>query len=93
MFFVIGPASGKGKGNVVVEQYGVDYKSGTWNLEWRKKFSNCRKVENLTDRLECLVADGLLRNHRVFLGTDNSAFEGAYYKGHSHLRELLDIVF
>ena len=32
-FFVIGDASGKGKGNAVVEQYGVDYESGAWNLE------------------------------------------------------------
>ncbi len=34
-FFVIGDASGKGKGNAVVEQYGVVYESGAWNLEWR----------------------------------------------------------
>jgi hypothetical protein len=74
-------------------QEGVDYKSGAWNLEWREKYSNCHKAENLTDRLECLVADGLLCNHKVFLITNKSAFEGAYYKGHSLLRELLDIAF
>ena len=33
-FFVVGDASGKGKGNAVIEQYGVDYESGAWNLEW-----------------------------------------------------------
>jgi hypothetical protein len=93
VFFVIGDASGKGKGNAVVAQYGVDYKSGAWNLEWREKSSNCLEAENLTDQLECLVADGLLRNHKVFLVTDNSAFEEGYYKGRSPLRELLDIVF
>ena len=32
-FFVIGDSSGKGKGNAIVEQYGVDYESGAWNLE------------------------------------------------------------
>jgi hypothetical protein len=92
-FFVIGDASGKGKGNAVVEQYGVDYESGAWNLEWREKSSNCREAENLTDRLERLVADGALQNHEVFLITDNLAFEGAFYKGHSPTRELSDIVF
>jgi len=92
-FFVIGDASGKGKWNAVVEQYGVDYESGAWNLEWREQSSNCREAENLTDRLERLVADGALRNHEVFLVTDNSAFEGAFYKGHSPSRELSDIVF
>jgi hypothetical protein len=27
-FFVVGDTSGKGKGNTVIKQYGVDYKSG-----------------------------------------------------------------
>ena len=80
-FFVIGDASGKAKGSAVMEQYGVDYKSGAWNLEWRLKSSNCREAENITDRLERLVREGSLQNHEVFLITDNSAFEGAYYKG------------
>jgi hypothetical protein len=53
-FFVIGDASGKGKGNAVVEQYGVDYESGLWNRVWSKKSFNCREAENLTNRLERL---------------------------------------
>jgi hypothetical protein len=92
-FFVIGDANRKAKGNAVVEQYRVDYKSGAWNLEWREKSSNCREAENLTDRLEQLVADGDLWNHKVFLIMDNLAFEGAFYEGHSPSRELSDIVF
>ncbi len=76
-FFVVGDASGKGKGNAVIEQYGVDYKSGAWNLEWREKSSNCREAENSTDRLERLVANESLNDHEVFLITDNSSFEGA----------------
>ena len=48
-FFVVGGASSKGKGNAVIEQYGVDYESGAWNHEWREKSSNCREEENLTD--------------------------------------------
>ena len=60
----------------------MDYESGAWNLEWREKSSNCWEAKNLTDRLERLVADGALRNNEVFLITDNSAFEGAFYKGH-----------
>jgi hypothetical protein len=51
-FFVIGDASGKAKGSTVVEQYGVNYELGAWNLQWRMKSSNCREAENLTDRLE-----------------------------------------
>ena len=39
------------------------------------------------------MADGALKNHEVFLITDKSEFEGAFYKGHSPSRDLSDIVF
>ena len=106
--FVIGDASGKAKGAVVVSQYGLDYESGVWTQHWRGKSSNVREAENLTDRLERLaralavsVADrlenlnknGALVDHEVFVLTDNSTFEGSYYKGHSTSKELSDIVF
>jgi hypothetical protein len=48
--FVIGDASGKAKGAVVVSQYGLDYESGVWTQHWRGKSSNVREAENLTDR-------------------------------------------
>jgi hypothetical protein len=57
------------------------------------KSSNCTEVENLTNRLEQLVSTGSLKNHEVFLITNNLVFEGAYYKGHLHSRDLSDIVF
>ena len=106
--FVIGDASGKAKGAVVVTQYGLDYESGVWSQQWRGKSSNVREAENLTDRLERLagqlaisVAERFerlnevagLADHEVFVLTDNSAFEGAYYKGHSTSKELSNIVF
>ena len=106
--FVIGDASGKAKGAVVVSQYGLDYESGVWTQQWRGKSSNVREAENLTDRLERLAGDlainvaerletlnesGALSDHEVFVLTDNSAFEGSYYKGHSTSKELSDIVF
>jgi hypothetical protein len=65
-FFVMGNASRKAKGSVVVEQYGVNYELGAWNLEWRMKSSNCREAEKLTDRLERLVSENALENHEVF---------------------------
>lgn len=106
--FVIGDASGKAKGAVVVTQYGLDYESGVWSQQWRGKSSNVREAKNLTDRLERLAGqlaisvvewleglnkDAGLADHEVFFLTDNSAFEGAYYKGHSSSKELSDIVF
>jgi hypothetical protein len=92
-FFVIGDASGAGKGVAVVEQYGVDYESGPWKMKWRKESSNVREAENLTNRIERLAESEELFEHEVFVMTDNSAFEGAYYKGHSPNKKLNDIVF
>ena len=53
--FMIGNASGKAKGVVVMTQYGLDYESGVWSQQWRGKSSNVREAENLTDRLEKLA--------------------------------------
>ena len=53
--FVIGDASGKAKGVVVVTQYGLDYESRVWSQQWRGKSSNVREAENLTNRLERLT--------------------------------------
>ena len=91
--FVIGDASGTGKGVAVVEQYGVDYEAGPWKVQWRKESSNVREAENLTDRIERLSEGGTIFEHEVFVLTDNSAFEGAYYEGHSPSEKLNDIVF
>jgi hypothetical protein len=44
-------------------------------------------------RLETLNTDNALADHKVFVLTDNSAFDGSYYKGHSTSRELSDTVF
>ena len=106
--FVIGNASRKTKGAVVVLQYGLDYKLGVWLQHWRVKSSNVRETENLIDllkqlagelvinvakRLKTLNKSGALANHKVFILTNNSAFEGSYYKGHLASKELSDIVF
>ena len=91
-FFAIGDASGSEKGVAVVEQYGVEYESDSWKLQWRKESSN-REAENLTDRVERLLEEGSLSDHKVFVMTDNTSFEGAYYKGHSPSEKLNNIVF
>ncbi len=92
-FFVIGDASGAGKGVAFVEQYGVDYEAGPWKLQWRTESSNVREAENLTNQIERMTKVTTLLDHKVFVMTDNSAFEGAYYKGHSRSEKLNDIIF
>jgi hypothetical protein len=50
-------------------------------------------ASNVAERLEILNESRALSNHEVFVLTDNSVFEGSYYKGHSTSKELSDIVF
>ena len=47
----------------------------------------------MVECLESLNKDAGLANHEVFVLTDNSAFKGAYYKGHWTSKELSDILF
>jgi len=70
----------------------VEYEAGPWEMQWRKESSNVREAKNLTDRIERLGNDTALTNHEVFVMTDNTAFEGAYYKGHSPSAKLNDII-
>ena len=58
-----------------------------------KESSNVREAENLTDRIERLGNDTALTDHEVFVMTDNTAVEGAYYKGQSPSAKLNDIIF
>ena len=58
-WFVIGDASGRAKGAVVVYQHGLDHELGTWSEELRGKSSNVRESKNLTDRHEWLAAESV----------------------------------
>ncbi len=66
------------------------------NLTDRLERLAAKSVElaaQVAEQLETLNANNALADHKVFVLTDNSAFEGSYYKGHSTSRELSNIVF
>ncbi len=72
------------------------------NVPEAKNLTDCferlaaKSVELATQvpkRLETLHIHNGLADHKVFVLTDNLAFEGAYYKGHLASRELSNIVF
>ena len=92
-FFIIGDASGLGKGVAVVEQCGVEYEAGPWKMQWRKESSNVREAKNLTNRIKRLGSNMVLTNHEVFVMTNNTAFEVAYYKEHPPNAKLNNIIF
>ena len=47
----------------------------------------------LVCRLKVMVEEGKAADHELFMLTDNYVFEACYYKGHSLLEKLSDIIF
>jgi hypothetical protein len=54
--------------------------------------SNFRELRNLVESVEAAVTKGMLDNCELFMFTDNSTAEAAYYKGTSSSEALFDLV-
>lgn len=81
--YLMGDASGVGFGSALWDGIGVEYEAGRWKRQWRRESSNFREASNLTARIEKMGADGRLEDKELFVFTDNTAYEGTFYKGHS----------
>jgi len=94
-FYGFGDASGTGFGSTFARgQAGcrVHYRFGQWCAEIAEESSNYRELRNLVDAVEELVTEQGLRGAEIFLFTDNSTAEGAFWKGNSSSRKLFDLV-
>jgi len=94
-FYGFGDASGTGFGSTFSEGkagYRVHYRFGQWCSEISEESSNYRELRNLVDAIEELVTKQDLRGVEIFLFTDNSTAEGAFWKGNSSSRKLFELV-
>jgi hypothetical protein len=57
------------------------YRVGVWSTTDEAESSNYRELTNLVQDLESESAKGGLTDTEVFLFTDNSTAESAFYKG------------
>ena len=92
---IFADASGEGFGSSLWIYGGstVDTEHGLWTREYGSRSSNFRELYNLVLRLERLVQDGKLpEGTEVFMFTDNSTAESAFYKGTSSSRLLFELV-
>lgn len=87
-----GDASKSGFGSTIETAKGISYRYGTWGIDCESKSSNFRELENLAQALEEEAAKGNVDGAEVFLFTDNSTAESAYYKGTSSSKELFYII-
>jgi hypothetical protein len=68
------------------------YRVGVWSALDEDESSNYRELCNLVEDLESEAATGNLVDTKVFLFTDNSTAESAFYKGSSSSKKLHSLV-
>ena len=90
--YLMGDASGKGFGLALWDSEQIHWESGNYNSSYQKESSNYREANSLVSQLEQLEKEGRLTDAEVMVFTDNSTFEGCYYKGHSESEKLSDII-
>ena len=87
-----GDASGSGFGSSWVNKKGIAYRFGTWGKEMSGESSNLRELKNLVDTLVIMGNQGSLKGVEVYLFTDNSTAEAAYFNGSSSSEKLYELV-
>jgi hypothetical protein len=103
-----GDASKQGFGSTIVTPDGkIHWTSGHWTLDQEQqsaehvdgarpivyeRSSNYRELRNLVEELEKAYKKGLLDDREIFMFTDNSTAESAYFKGTSSSELLFGLV-
>ena len=89
---IFGDASGAGFGSSWQVEDEIHYRFGLWGKDMELSSSNLRELKNLVDTLLKMEADGRLKGVEIFVFTDNSTAERAFFKGSSKSRLLHDLV-
>jgi hypothetical protein len=90
--FGFGDASGGGFGSSWETSEGIAYRFGTWGENMDSESSNLREFLNLVDTLEKMCEDDKFRGTEIFLFTDNSTSELAFFNGSSKSEKLFKLV-
>ena len=92
--YTFGDASGSGfaTSTVTVGDSDVNVLYGTWNEKMDKNSSNFKEFGNFATHLKQSVHDGELDGAEVFMFTDNSTTEAAWFNGTSKSKLLFNIV-
>jgi hypothetical protein len=90
--YLVGDASSKGFGSAMWDREGIFYESGHYSAAYQRESSNFREADNLITCMEKLEEEGRLDQVEIFMFTDNSFFEGTFFKGHSTSKKLTGII-
>jgi hypothetical protein len=93
VYYGFGDASGCGFGATIQIGDEVIYEYGQWTQEVTEtKSSNRRELNNLVETLEQVVVTHKLQWSEIFILTDTTTAEAAYWKGTSRSRKLFELV-
>ena len=88
-----GDASKAGFGSTFEEGNGsIWFRLGVWGCTLEEESSNFRELINLVESIEERVAEGGFSGSEIFLFTDNSTAEAAFYKGTSSSEKLFEAI-
>lgn len=90
--YCFGDASGKGFGSSLSINGRLVFRHGQWSKEMESESSNYRELANLVLTVEESAKEGLLDDCELFLFTDNTTAESAFYKGTSSVKPLFDFM-
>ena len=83
---------GEEVGETLKEKERVKFIHGQWTTEICEQSSNFRELINLVKTIKLHVEDGTLKGCELFMFTDNSTAEAAYWKGNSSSEGLFNSV-
>jgi len=84
-----GDASGSGFGSSIAGPHGLLFRHGLWGSDGNGKSSNYRELCNLVETVEEGLGDKSLEGCELFIFTDNTVAEAAFYKGNTSSSRLL----
>ena len=92
MKYAFGDASKAGFGLSWISAFGVKYRFGTWGRDMENGSSDLRELKNLVDSLKKMAEASELEGLEIFVFTDNSTAEAAFFRGSSKSRRLFELV-
>jgi hypothetical protein len=93
VYYGFGDASGSGFGATIQIEDEIHYEYGQWCSEvTEERSSNWRELNNLVEALERTVEEHDMHGCEIFIFTDNSTAEAAFWKGTSKSRLLFELV-
>jgi hypothetical protein len=93
VYYGFGDASGCGFGATIQIGNEIVYEYGQWSSEVTEtKSSNWRELNNLVEALERIVKEYDLSGSEIFIFTDNTTAEAAFWKGTSKSKTLFELV-